>query len=67
MAETAKLILDDKEFEFPIYTGTEEESAIDISKLRAQTGYITIDPGYKNTGATTSAITFLDGFIGYGF
>jgi citrate synthase len=61
MAETAKLILDNKEYEFPIYTGTEEESAIDISKLRGQTGYITIDPGYKNTGATTSAITFLDG------
>jgi citrate synthase len=61
MAETAKLILDDKEYEFPIYTGTEDESAIDISKLRGQTGYITIDPGYKNTGATTSAITYLDG------
>jgi citrate synthase len=61
MAETAKLILDDKEYEFPIYTGTENESAIDISKLRGQTGYVTIDPGYKNTGATTSAITYLDG------
>jgi citrate synthase len=61
MAETAKLILEDKEYEFPIYTGTEDENAIDISKLRGQTGYITLDPGYKNTGATTSAITFLDG------
>ncbi|AWV98923.1 citrate synthase [Arcticibacterium luteifluviistationis] len=61
MAETAKLILGDKEYEFPVYTGTEDESAIDISKLRGQSGYVTLDLGYKNTGATTSNITFLDG------
>ena len=41
--------------------GSENEKAIDISKLRSQTGYITIDTGFKNTGSTTSSITFLDG------
>lgn len=61
MSETAKLILDGKEFELPVVTGTENEKAIDISKLRDMTGYITLDTGYKNTGATKSAITFLDG------
>lgn len=45
----------------PIIVGTEDEKALDITSLRAQTGYITLDPGYKNTGATQSAITFLDG------
>jgi citrate synthase len=61
MSETATIILDGKKFEFPIVTGSEGEKAIDISKLRSETGYITLDLGYKNTGATTSAITFLDG------
>ncbi len=61
MAETAKLIYDGKEYEYPVFTGSEGEKAIDISKLRAQTSLVTLDPGYKNTGATTSAITFLDG------
>lgn len=61
MSETAKLILKDKEYEFPVFTGTEDESAIDISKLRSQTGYVTLDLGFKNSGSTTSAITFLDG------
>ena len=61
MSETAKLILDGKEYEFPVVTGTENEKAIDISKLRGATGYITIDPGYKNTGACMSNITFLNG------
>ena len=61
MSETAKIILDGKEFEFPVIEGTENEKAIDISKLRAQSGYITIDPGFKNTGSTESAVTFLDG------
>ena len=50
-----------KQIELPIVVGTENENAVDISKLRAQTGYITLDEGYVNTGATTSAITFLDG------
>jgi citrate synthase len=61
MSETAKLILGDKTYEFPVIEGTENEKAIDISKLRDQTGYVTLDIGYKNTGATTSSITFLDG------
>ncbi|AYL94749.1 citrate synthase [Mucilaginibacter celer] len=61
MAQTAQLILDDKTFELPVIEGTEGEKAIDISKLRDQTGYVTLDIGYKNTGATKSAITFLDG------
>ena len=61
MSETAKIILDGKEYELPVVIGTENEKAIDITKLRDLTGYITIDSGYKNTGATKSAITFLDG------
>jgi citrate synthase len=61
MAETAKIILDGKEYELPVVVGTEGEKAVDITKLRGQSGYITLDSGYKNTGATESAITFLDG------
>ena len=72
MSEIAKIELGGKVFEFPVITGTENEKAIDISNLRQDTGYITLDTGYKNTGATTSAITFLDGeegilkYRGYG-
>jgi len=61
MSEKAQIILDGKTYELPIYTGSEGEKAIDISKLRDLSGYVTLDFGYKNTGATTSAITFLDG------
>ena len=61
MSEIAKIELDGKTFEFPVIEGTENEKAIDISKLRDATGYITLDPGYKNTGATKSSITYLDG------
>jgi len=61
MSETAKLILGGEEFEFPIIEGSENEKAIDISKLRGSTGYITIDPGFKNTGSCGSEITYLDG------
>ena len=61
MTETAKFIIDGKEYEFPVIEGTEGERAIDISKLRAQTGYITMDPGYANTGSCQSSITFIDG------
>ncbi|MEP0710474.1 citrate synthase [Algoriphagus sp.] len=61
MSESAKLSFKGQDYEFPVITGTENESAIDIAKLRAASGLITLDPGYKNTGATTSAITFLDG------
>jgi citrate synthase len=61
MSETAKFELDGKTYEFPVVVGTENEKAIDISKLRDLSGYITLDPGYKNTGATKSSITYLDG------
>ena len=61
MGEIAKIELDGKVYEFPVIVGTENEKAIDISSLRGATGYITIDPGFKNTGSTQSAITFLDG------
>ncbi|CAG5074695.1 Citrate synthase 1 [Dyadobacter sp. CECT 9623] len=61
MSQIAELTLDGQKFEFPVIEGSEQEKAIDIAKLRDQTGYITIDAGYKNTGATKSAITFLDG------
>jgi len=55
------LILGGKSFQLPVVVGTENEKAIDITNLRQETGYITLDSGYKNTGATSSAITFLDG------
>ncbi|WP_181306378.1 citrate synthase [Rufibacter sp. XAAS-G3-1] len=61
MSDFAELTLEGKSYQLPIVTGTENEKAIDINALRAQTGYITLDSGYKNTGATESAITFLDG------
>jgi len=64
MSETAQLKIGDKTYDLPVIEGTEGEKAIDISKLRDQTGYITLDIGYKNTGATQSAITFLDGELG---
>jgi citrate synthase len=54
----------DTEVELPVVRGTEDELAVDISKLRAQTGLITLDYGYVNTGATESAITFIDGDAG---
>ena len=61
MSRMAKLELDGKSYELPIVEGTEKELAIDISSLRAQTGYITLDDGYGNTGSCASAITFIDG------
>ena len=61
MSEIAKIELDGTIYELPVVEGSENEKAIDISKLRELTGYITLDTGYKNTGATKSAITFLDG------
>ena len=61
MSEIAKLILGDNTYELPVITGSENEKAIDISKLRGMSKYITIDTGFKNTGSTKSAITFLDG------
>jgi len=61
MSEKAELHFNGNVYELPIVTGTENEKAIDISKLRAQSGLITLDYGFKNTGSTSSAITFLDG------
>src|SRR6202046_2459787 len=64
MPATAQLKIDDKTYDLPVIEGTEGEKAIDISKLRDLTGYVTLDIGYKNTGATKSSITFLDGELG---
>ncbi len=61
MSESASLKIGEKTYELPIITGTEGEKAIDISKLRDESGFITLDSGFKNTGSTKSAITFLDG------
>ena len=61
MSDKALLQYQDKTFEFPVIQGSENELAIDIKTLRAQSGMITIDPGFKNTGSCESAITFLDG------
>jgi citrate synthase len=61
MGETAKLIVRGKEYELPVVCGTEGECAIEISKLRDQTGLITLDPALMSTGSCKSAITFIDG------
>ncbi len=62
MSDKATLKIDGQEYEFPLITGTENETAIDVKALRAATnGVITIDPGYKNTGSCISEITFLNG------
>jgi len=60
-AGSASLRIDETELGLPIVRGSDGDEAIDIGKLRAETGMITLDPGYGNTGACTSAITFLDG------
>ena len=59
--KTAKLTVDGRTIELPVITGTEGEKAIDISRLRQETGCITMDNGYGNTGSCESAITFIDG------
>ena len=61
MSKTATISYEGQNIELPVIEGTEKEQAIDIGKLRGESGLITIDPGFKNTGSTTSAITFLDG------
>ncbi len=61
MPENAKMIIEGKTYEFPVVIGSENEKAIDISALRKNSGYITLDNGYGNTGSCKSAITFLDG------
>ena len=61
MAKTAELILDGKRCNLPVVEGTEKERALDISSLRNDSGFITLDDGYANTGSCQSAITFIDG------
>ncbi len=61
MTESIKLVYGEREYRFPLVEGSEGEKAIDISKLRQETGLITLDPGYANTGSCTSSITFMDG------
>ncbi len=59
--QTAKIIIEGKEHEYPVMVGTENEKAIDVRQLRKETGYITFDDGYGNTGSCQSNITFIDG------
>lgn len=61
MSDSAKLELSGKTVELPIVVGSEGEKAIDVSNLRAEAGFVTLDNGYMNTGACSSAITFIDG------
>jgi citrate synthase len=61
MEKSAKMIIDGKEYSFPISTGTNGEQAIDISGMREKTGLITLDPGFGNTGSCQSKITYIDG------
>ncbi len=61
MSEKVTLEYQGEKYEFPLFEGTEQEKGIDIKTLRASTGIVTLDPGYKNTGSCKSAITFLDG------
>ena len=61
MDKKVQLIYDDKTYEFPLVEGTEKELGIDIKSLRAQTGLVTLDPGFKNSGSCQSEITFLNG------
>jgi len=61
MSKSAKLHFNGSEYDIPIVEGTENEIALDISNLRSQSGLITLDKGFKNTGSTKSEITFLNG------
>jgi citrate synthase len=61
MSESVKIKWQGKEFEYPVIVGSENEKCIDISKLRGDTGLITLDDGYMNTGSCYSSITYLDG------
>jgi citrate synthase len=63
-SDTARFSVDGKDLELPVIRGSEDEAAVDISRLRAETGLITMDIGYGNTGSCTSAITYLDGESG---
>ncbi len=61
MDEKVQIVIDGKSYDFPVIIGTENEKGIDITKLRGETSYITVDNGFGNTGSCTSAITYLDG------
>ncbi len=61
MSDFAELSYNGKTYKLPVIEGTEQEKGIDISSLRAESGLITLDPGFKNTGSTKSAVTFLNG------
>lgn len=61
MSDTAILNYDGKKYELPVVTGTENEHGLDVSKLRKDTGLVTLDYGYLNTGSTKSAITYVNG------
>jgi len=61
MSHTCRLELDGRRYDLPVVEGSEHELAIDISRLREQTGYITLDDGYGNTGSCTSSVTYIDG------
>ena len=61
MADKVKITYNNESYSFPIIQGSENEKAIDIKQLRSETGLITYDPGYKNTGHCISNITYLDG------
>ena len=61
MKKNVILKIDKKEYKLPVVIGTEKEKGIDISKLRAESGYITLDPGYSNTGSCESSITYTNG------
>jgi citrate synthase len=64
MADSATLKIDDRELSLPVLIGSEGERALDIRQLRADTGYITFDDGFGNTGSCTSDITYIDGEVG---
>ncbi|MDR3273299.1 MAG: citrate synthase [Flavobacteriaceae bacterium] len=64
MSDSVKLYYQGKEYEFPVVESTIGDKGIDISKLRSETGLITLDVGFKNTGATKSKISYLDGDLG---
>ena len=64
MSDHARIEYDGQTFEAPVVVGTEQERGLEVSKLRSETGLITYDPGYANTGACKSAITYLDGEAG---
>jgi len=61
MDDHVKLVYNGKTYELPVVVGSEGERAIDITRLRTETGFITLDPGYANSGACQSSITYMDG------